>query len=116
MSFTEVIEMLNLLYCFGQLIEFAAFLHLRYYKPDMLRPYKIGLDFFGMCCLLAFPTIFIFIIMWFSSLLSLVVCGCLALSGIALYYVLESAKYEKWCEFEESYDKIDSSLDSLIPS
>jgi hypothetical protein len=108
--------MLNLLYCFGQLIEFAAFLHLRYYKPDMIRPFKIRLGFFGMCCLLAFPTLFIFIIMWFSSLLSLIVCSCLAFSGIALYYLLESAKYENWCEFEECSNKKDSSLDSLIPS
>jgi len=37
LSFSEVVGMLNLLYCYAQIIEFAAFLHLRRTRPDLHR-------------------------------------------------------------------------------
>ena len=43
LSFSEIIEMLNLLFCFGQLIEFAAFIQLRIRYPHMPRPYMIDM-------------------------------------------------------------------------
>eukprot|EP01038_Epipyxis_sp_PR26KG_P008883 gene8883-11982_t len=101
MSFAEVIDVLNLLFCYGQAIEFCAFLHLRRVKPDMPRPYQVGIGFYGMCVVLSFPLAFIIVILYFSSLQSLVLSMISALSGIVVYYLLEYAKENKWCLFED---------------
>ncbi|RYH27227.1 APC family permease [archaeon] len=101
MSFSEVIDMLNLLFCIGQAIEFFAFLHLRRVKPDMPRPFKVGIGFYGMCVMLSFPLAFILVILYFSSTASLIVAAALSLSGVAVFYLLEMAKARNWCHFED---------------
>lgn len=100
LSFSEVVDMLNLLFCFGQAIEFCAFLHLRRTQPDMPRPYRIGIGFIGMCIMLSFPLMFIFVIISFSSVASLAVSGTLALSGVLMWYLLEFLKKMNYCIFE----------------
>jgi hypothetical protein len=100
MSFSEVVDMLNLLFCFGQAIEFCAFLHLRRTQPDMLRPFKIPIPFVGLCIMLSFPLFFIGIIISFSSISSLLVSGSLALSGIAMFCFLKFLKKNNFCIFE----------------
>ena len=100
LSFSEVVDMLNLLFCFGQAIEFAAFLHLRRTQPDMPRPYRIGIGFIGMCLMLSFPLMFIFVIISFSSVSSLCVSGGLALCGVIVWYLLEFLKNRNICIFE----------------
>ena len=77
LSFSDVINILNLLYCFGQLIEFAAFIYLRVYQPELYRPYKIPLDSVGVITMLMFPSVFIFVIIGFSSRLCFAVALCL---------------------------------------
>ena len=100
LSFSEVVDMLNLLFCFGQAIEFAAFLHLRRTQPDMPRPYRIGIGFIGMCLMLSFPLMFIFVIISFSSVSSLCVSGGLALCGVLMWYLLDFLKNRNVCTFE----------------
>lgn len=109
MSFSDVVDMLNLLFCFGQIIEFFAFLQLRISKPDMPRSYKVNLGFYGMCVVLAFPIIFIIIILCISSSTSLIVCFSLSILGVVVYYLLEYAKKNNWCEFyDRTLDEISS--------
>lgn len=103
MSFSEVVDMLNLLFCYGQAIEFFAFLYLRLYKPDMPRPFRIPIGFYGMCVMLAFPLAFIVVILYFSSRLALVLSGLLTLFGFILFYVLEWARSNGFCSFEDRY-------------
>jgi amino acid transporter len=107
MSFSEVIDMLNLLFCFGQAIEFFAFLYLRIYKNDMPRPYRIPLGNVGCCLMTLFPLLFIGVIIYFSSLMALIVSTSLTLFGIVLFYLLQYAKDNKWCLF------IDRSADDV---
>jgi amino acid transporter len=104
MSFSEVIDMLNLLFCFGQAIEFFAFLELRRSKPNMPRPFRIGIGFVGMCFVLLFPLTFIVVILYFSSTKSLVLSFFCALLGVGVYYILEIAKTNKLCVFEDKFD------------
>lgn len=42
-TFTEVVELLNFLYCLAELLEFAAFVRLRIIAPDLHRPFRIPL-------------------------------------------------------------------------
>lgn len=111
MDFSDVIDMLNLLFCFGQAIEFFAFLHLRRVKPDMPRPYKINIGFHGMCIILSFPLMFILVIIYFSSFASLALSVSLTLFGVVLYYLLEIARSLNWCHFEDRY-AFDSKLET----
>lgn len=109
MSFTSVIDMLNLLYCVGQIIEFFAFIHLRRTKPDLHRPYSVPLGTMGCAIMLSFPLAFILIILSFSSTASLIFTVVLSLVGVAAYYVLEHAKKSSWCMFDGlgAYDEIE---------
>ncbi len=100
LSFSSVIDMLNLLYCFGQVIEFCAFLHLRRTQPDLARPYKVPLGLVGMCVLLSFPLAFIGVILSFSSLDALFITVSLTALGVVVYWLLNLAKRYKWCVFE----------------
>jgi amino acid transporter len=103
LSFSEVIDMLNLLFCFGQAIEFFAFLYLRVYKDDMPRPYRIPLGTTGCILMTLFPLLFIGVIIYFSSFMAFVVSTSLTLFGVVLYYMLEYAKKQGWCGFEDRF-------------
>mmetsp|Transcript_5955 Transcript_5955/g.8361 ORF Transcript_5955/g.8361 Transcript_5955/m.8361 type:complete len:627 (-) Transcript_5955:35-1915(-) len=103
MTFDQVIDMLNLLYCYGQAIEFLAFLQLRRARPDIARPYRIGVGFYGMCFMLFCPLVFIVLILSISSTISLVLSSVMVLLGPAVYFTLEVAKARKWCKFEDRF-------------
>lgn len=103
MSFGEVVAMLNLLYCYSQVIEFAAFLHLRVARPDLPRPFRIPIGTVGMSLLLALPMAFIVVVVYFSSALALSLSVMLCLLGVAMYYLLVMAKQNGWCAFEERH-------------
>jgi amino acid transporter len=103
MSFGEVVAMLNLLYCYSQLIEFAAFLHLRVAHPELPRPFRIPIGTVGMCILLALPMAFIGVVVYFSSPLALGLSALLCAMGGGAYYLLQLAKERGWCDFEERH-------------
>lgn len=54
LKFTEIVEILNFLYCFSQLIEFGAFIKLRISRPDLHRPFRIPINTVG-CCIMLIP-------------------------------------------------------------
>ena len=99
MTFSDVMDIMNMLYCLGQLIEFAAFIYLRYRYPHMDRPYTVPINLVGMSLMLLLPIIFIFIIMSFSSYTCLVVAFFMAVAGVFAYYLLNIAKEKNWTEF-----------------
>lgn len=104
LSFSDVINILNLLYCFGQLIEFAAFVWLRYKRPDLHRPYEIPLGLAAVTVMLLFPTVFIFVIIGFSTRLCFWTAVCLGVSGAGAYYVMRVCKRRRWIQFVDVFD------------
>lgn len=36
-NFLQIVELLNIIYCLAELMEFAAFIYLRYSAPDLVR-------------------------------------------------------------------------------
>ncbi len=60
-----------------------------------------------MCVVLSFPLMFIGIILYFSSIESLIACSALAVLGGVVYYLLEYAKTNKWCDFHDKYETAD---------
>ncbi|KAF4695627.1 hypothetical protein FOZ60_004124 [Perkinsus olseni] len=59
LNFLDIVELLNCIYCLAELLEFAAFLYLRYTNPNIWRPYTIPLGFWGCIILLLPPSVFI---------------------------------------------------------
>jgi hypothetical protein len=115
LSFSEVIEMLNILYCFAQLIEFAAFIYLRAMYPLMHRPYRVPLEIPGLIMMLLLPTIFILIIISISSFVSVTSAVFLALFGFVVYELLEQSKINGWFVFENQYEHSCPSLATTDP-
>jgi amino acid transporter len=115
LSFSEVVDMLNLLFCYGQAIEFGAFLWLRWKHPDMPRPFRIGIGFAGMAVILFFPLAFIGVIMYFSSRTALVVSGTLAFLGVGVYYVLEVSRALNICQFNSKDEIVWIEMQSIDP-
>mmetsp|Transcript_6236 Transcript_6236/g.9401 ORF Transcript_6236/g.9401 Transcript_6236/m.9401 type:complete len:536 (+) Transcript_6236:60-1667(+) len=104
LSFSEVIEMLNILYCFSQLIEFAAFVKLRISHPDMSRPYKIPLGTAGVTLLLLCPSIFAIIIIAISSKWAFITAVVTIILGIIVHAILRYMRVNGICEFENQYE------------
>lgn len=52
----SLVAMLNGVYCLAELLEFAAFLRLRWRYPHMIRPFKVPLGLAGCVALLAAPS------------------------------------------------------------
>lgn len=53
-NFLQIVELLNIIYCMAQLVEFAAFLTLRFREPDLHRPFRVPLPAWA-CCLMLTP-------------------------------------------------------------
>lgn len=107
LAFGEVIEMLNLVYCYGQLIEFAAYLQLRRQQDrdllhqNLVNPIKFYYSTKIMIALLFLPIIFIFVILWFSSTTTLILSIGLAIAGVGMYHLLNYMKEHKSCHFND---------------
>lgn len=104
LSFSEVIEMLNILYCIAQLIEFAAFVYLRIKMPDLDRPFKIPLGTVGVTAMLIVPAVFAVIIIAISSKLAFLTAIVTVLVSLALYALLEVMKERQWMEFKNEFE------------
>lgn len=50
----QIVELLNIVYCLAELLEFAAFIALRYKAPDLVRPYRVPLPNWA-CVLMLVP-------------------------------------------------------------
>lgn len=100
LSFIDIVDMLNLVFCMAQAIEFAAFLYLRAYREDIHRPYRIPLSFPCLCVLLVLPFAFIFIIIAFSTTSCLIMSSSMVVLGVVMFYVTEFLRTHKICDFE----------------
>jgi amino acid transporter len=103
LSFAEVIEMLNILYCIAQLQEFSAFIYLRYKYPDLPRPFRIPLGTVGVSVMLAVPALFAGVIIAISSRQAFVTAIIVVVLGVCMRFFMEYMKEHKWVEFDNEY-------------
>ena len=52
-DFLEIVELLNIVYCLAELMEFAAFIYLRYTAPSLFRYIQAGKRTYTECKLAA---------------------------------------------------------------
>lgn len=116
LSFLDIVDMLNLVFCLAQAIEFAAFLYLRIYREDIHRPYKIPLSVPALCFLLILPFGFIGVIIAFSTVGCLILSTSLMLMGVVMFHLTEYLRKNNLCEFEPlNYETVESCTDTAPP-
>ncbi|XP_042417086.1 probable polyamine transporter At1g31830 [Zingiber officinale] len=99
LSFQEIVAAENFLYCFGMLMEFAAFVRLRMKHPTAARPYKIPLGTVGCVLMLVPPTVLILVVLALSSLNVALVSGGAVALGLVLRPGLQWAERRRWLKF-----------------
>ena len=105
MSFIDIVDMLNLVFCMGQVIEFCAFIYLRAYRMDIYRPYTVPLSLPVLCIILALPIAFIGIIIAYSSTSCLILTAIILVMGVLMYSFVEYTRSNNLCEFAEVVDE-----------
>jgi len=115
MSFTEIVTLLNAVYCLAELLEFAAFLKLRYSQPHLIRPYKVPLPFWG-CVLMVLPASALLMVVLAVPFFTGDVRTCLwtagaVILGFVVYPLLEMAREGGWMEFNERHFDIHKVVD-----
>lgn len=99
-DFSQLVEILNFNYAISLVMEYAAFVKLRYTRRDLLRPFKIPIPDWAAILLVLPPCIGIFIIFAISSWITNVFVFCVAAVGLVLYKLRGVAQERNWCEFD----------------
>lgn len=99
MSLLEIVELLNFLYVLATLIEFAAFIKLRFAHPELHRPFRIPLGNFGVCVMLMGPMFFLAYVLFMAPFKTWAICGAATCVGCGLYYVLCHPVTRQCCKF-----------------
>lgn len=106
-DFAELVEMVNFLYIFAQLIEFAAFVKLRHSAPRVHRPFKIPLGTFGCCVMLTPPVLLMCLLICLATLKTWLVCLFMACLGVAFNCLVDVSRRHKWLSFNSMVDPED---------
>jgi amino acid transporter len=102
-NFLEIVELLNIVYCMAELLEFLAFIWLRYKYSDLVRPYRIPLSNFGCICMLipAFillsGMLLVPMIQGDVKVILFTVTACIF--GVVLYPLLQLARQRGWAKY-----------------
>ncbi|EHA8588690.1 hypothetical protein COCNU_scaffold006351G000010 [Cocos nucifera] len=99
LSFQEIIAAENILYCFGMLLEFLAFMRLRIKYPMAPRPYKIPLGTIGSILIIIPPTLVIFVELAFVSLKIMIISLVAVIIGLVLWPCLKYLEKKRWLRF-----------------
>lgn len=104
MSFQEIVAAENILYCFGMILEFIAFIVLRMKHPAASRPYKIPLGTVGSVVMCVPPTVLILVVLALSSLKVMGVSLAAVVIGLVMQPCIKHVKRKRWIKFSESAD------------
>ena len=100
LQFTEIIELLNFLYCLGQLVEFSAYVKIRFYHRDLYRPYMIPLNDFFIVLMMIPPFTLLLFVVFSATKTTWAISIPFLLLGATLYYMFNvNQNSRKWFTF-----------------
>ncbi|KAL8159499.1 hypothetical protein V2J09_001036 [Rumex salicifolius] len=99
LNFDDIVASANFLYSLGMLLEFAAFVWLRYKKPTLKRPFRVPMKIPGLIIMCLVPSAFLVFIMTLATPIVLIVSSSMTVAGIAWYGIMRLSKSKKWCYF-----------------
>jgi len=112
LDFSEIVEMLNFLYAFAALFEFAAIIQLRISKPELPRPFRIPTGTVGLCVMLLPATLLLLCVVALATWRTWFVFVCATSVGLILPQLVKHAKENAWCDFIDP--NACSATDSLV--
>ncbi len=92
-------ELLNTLYILSVILEFAAFIKLRFAHPELHRPWRVPIGNRGMVAVLSLPSIFLCYMLYLSPAKTWAIIGASLVVGCALYWVLGQPRTRACCRF-----------------
>lgn len=81
-------ELLNALYILATILEYAAFLKLRFAHPELHRPWRVPISNNGMCALLVLPLLFLAYVMYLAPAKTWLIIGAALVVGGGLHWGL----------------------------
>lgn len=104
LSFQEIVAAENFLYCFGMIMEFAAFVKLRIKHPAAARPFKIPLGTAGSVVMCIPPTVLLLLVVALASRKVMAVSLLSVAVGLVLEPCLRYTEKRQWIRFSISPD------------
>ncbi|XP_078437226.1 putative polyamine transporter At3g13620 [Wolffia australiana] len=101
MSFDDIVAAANFIYAMSMLLEFAAFLWLRWKKPLLKRPFRVPASMPWLVTMCAVPSAFIVLVMLMGSWRMYVVSAGMTALGVALYFLSKALKAKKWLAYAD---------------
>ena len=103
-NFLQIVELLNVVYCMAELLEFVAFIWLRVKYPILHRPFKVPLSTIG-CVIMLTPAFCLLTLMLALPVVRgehhvMAFTGGAMVLGAILYPLLQHARTKGWCAFE----------------
>jgi amino acid transporter len=80
----QIVELLNIVYCLAELLEFAAFVNLRVKAPHLRRPFRVPLPTWG-CVLMLTPATALLLMLIMQPILDLDLMVTALCLGLALF-------------------------------
>ncbi|EEF35318.1 amino acid transporter, putative [Ricinus communis] len=102
MDFTNIISLVNFLYCLGMLLEFASFLWLRKKWPNIKRPYRVPIGLSGLVIMCLIPCGFLVYVMAVATTTVYMVSAIFTFIGIFWYFFMKICKSKKWVQFSNA--------------
>ncbi len=103
LSFLQIVDLLNAVYCLAQLLEFAAFIALRVRAPHLKRPFRVPLSTLGCVLMLAPATVLLAVLLALPFVernwTMVAWTGGIVVAGLALQALLSLARSRNWCTF-----------------
>ncbi|KAL8137104.1 hypothetical protein V2J09_003105 [Rumex salicifolius] len=99
LSFDEIVAAENFLYCFGMIMEFAAFVTLRVKRPTASRPFRVPVGTVGSFLICVPPVVVSCVVLALSSVKVLVVSLVAVVVGLGLRPGLKYVERKRWMKF-----------------
>ncbi|KAL0436739.1 UNVERIFIED_CONTAM: putative polyamine transporter [Sesamum radiatum] len=104
MSYTDIVASANFLYGLGMLLEFSAFLWLRWKSPQMNRPYRVPLKLPALIVMCLVPSAFLVFIMAIASKMVYLVSGLMTVGGIGWFFLMKLCKSKGLLRFKSNLE------------
>nr|XP_017221800.1 PREDICTED: probable polyamine transporter At3g13620 [Daucus carota subsp. sativus] len=108
LDFTVIIGAANFLYSLGMLLEFSAFIWLRWKFPALARPYRVPMRLPALVIMCLVSSGFLVVIMVIATNIVHLISGLMIAGAIGWYFLMKYCKSKKWLEFNNgNQDKVD---------
>ncbi|XP_022153249.1 probable polyamine transporter At3g13620 [Momordica charantia] len=109
LDFTDIVASANLVYSMGMLLEFSAFIWLRWRWAAMERPFKVPMKLPGLIVMCLVPSAFLVALMVFTHRTVFLIGAGMTAAGILWFGLMSICKKKKILEFNPRPEAIEGS-------